>query len=108
MTKTVQMHRKDWSYKLNEALWEYIITWKNTIGFTHQLVYGKQVLLPIEFQIHMFKLASDLGIDLSEAQIVVEKTILVQQRAQWHDKFIKKKQFKVGDWALLFDSKFQS
>ena len=39
-------------------------------------------------------------------QVAVEQTILVQQqRAQWHDKFIKKKQFKVGDWALLFDSK---
>jgi hypothetical protein len=25
-------------------------------------------LLPIEFQIHTFKLAADLGIDLSEAQ----------------------------------------
>ena len=41
-------------------------------------------------------------------QATVEQTILVQQqRAQWHDKFIKKNQFKVGDWALLFDSKFK-
>ena len=50
MTKTFQMCRKDWSDKLNESLWAYIVTWKNTIGFTpYQLVYGKQVLLPIEF-----------------------------------------------------------
>ena len=42
-------------------------------------------------------------------QAAVEQTIFVQQqRAQWHDKFIKKKQFKVGDWALLFDSKFKN
>jgi hypothetical protein len=34
-------------------------------------------------------------------------TIIQHQRAQWHDKFIKKKKFKVGDWALLFDSKFK-
>jgi hypothetical protein len=125
MTKTVQMHRKDWSDKLNEALWAYRITWKNSIGFTpYQLVYGKQVLLPIEFQIHTFKLAVDLGIDLSKAQkerimqlnqldemrqAAIEHNILIQQqRAHWHDKFIKKKQFKVGDWALLFDSKFKN
>ena len=69
MTKTVQMHRKDWSDKLHESLWAYIITWKNNTGFTpYQLVYGKQVLFPIEFQIHTFKLAIDLGVELSEAQ----------------------------------------
>jgi hypothetical protein len=69
MTKTVQTHRKDLSYKLQEALWAYIITYKNNIGFTpYQLVYSKQVLLPIEFQIHTFKLAVELGIDFSEAQ----------------------------------------
>jgi transposase InsO family protein len=68
ITKTVQTHRKDWSDKLQEALWAYRITYKNSIGFTpYQLVYGKQVFLPIEFQIHTFKLATDLGIDLSEA-----------------------------------------
>ena len=62
MTKTVQTHRKDWSDKLQEALWAYRITYKNNIGFTpYQLVYGKQVLLPIEFQLHTFKLAVDLG-----------------------------------------------
>ena len=63
MTKTVQMHIKDWSDKIHEALWECIITWKNSIGFTpYQLVYGKKVFLPIEFQIHTFKLATDLGV----------------------------------------------
>jgi len=35
-------------------------------------------------------------------------TILVQdQRAQWHDKYIKKKVFQPGDWVLLYDSKFK-
>ena len=69
ITKTVQMHRKDWSAKLTEALWAYRITWKNSTGFSpYQLVYGKKVLLPIEFQIHTFKLAADLGMNLSEAQ----------------------------------------
>jgi len=34
-------------------------------------------------------------------------TTLVQQRAKWHDRFIKRKQFKADDWALLFDSRFK-
>ena len=62
------MHRNDWSAKLTEALWAYRITWKNNTGFSpYQLVYGKQFLLPILFQIHTFKLAADLGMNLSEA-----------------------------------------
>ena len=63
-------------------------------------------MLPIEFKIHTFKLAADLGVEISEAQrerimplnqldemreATIDQTILVQQqRAQWHDKFIKK------------------
>jgi hypothetical protein len=47
MTETIQTHRKYWSDKLQESLWAYKITYKNSIEFTHQLVYGKQVLLPI-------------------------------------------------------------
>ena len=30
-----------------------------------------------------------------------------QQITKWHDRFIKKKEFQVGDWALLFHSKFK-
>ena len=41
-------------------------------------------------------------------QDAIQQTNLVQQqRDQWHDKFIKKKQFQQGDWALLFDSQFK-
>jgi hypothetical protein len=39
-------------------------------------------------------------------QDALQRTILVQnQRSKWHDKYIKKKHFKPGDWALLFYSK---
>ena len=69
ITKTVAMNGKNWEEKLKDALWAYRITWKNTIGFTpYQLVYGKEVMLPIEFQIHTFKMAADLEIDLNDAQ----------------------------------------
>ena len=118
------MNRKNWEEKLKDALWAYRITWKDTTGFTpYQLVYGKEVMLPIEFQIHTYKMAADLGIDLNEAQKerimqlnqldemrqqAEERTIFMQkQRKQWHDTHIKKKEFKEADWALPFDSKFK-
>jgi hypothetical protein len=121
LTKTIQLHHRDWADRLPEALWAYRTTWRNTIGHTpYDLVYRKQVLLLIEFQVRNFCIAIDLGLNLDEAQKkrslqlneldeirqdAIQQTILVQnQRRKWHDKFIKKKQFQPGDWALLFDS----
>ena len=50
MTKIVKLHKRDRSDKLWEALWAYHTTWKNTTGYSpYEMVYGKQVLLPIEF-----------------------------------------------------------
>ena len=87
-------------------------------------MYRKKVLLPIEFQVRTFRIAAELGLNLDEAkkqralqlnelddimQDVIQRTILVQyQRSKWHDKFIKKKHFQPGDWALLFDSRFKT
>jgi hypothetical protein len=40
-----------------------------TTGYTpYELVYGKKVLLPIEFEVKTYKIASELGLNLSEAQ----------------------------------------
>eukprot|EP00253_Pinus_taeda_P017066 PITA_17066 len=124
ITKTIHLHRRDWAERLSEALWTYITTWRNTTGHSpYELVYGKEVLLPIEFQIKTFKIAVQLGMSLSEAQKhrmdqlneldeirhdAILRTDLVQhQRTKWHDRFIKEKKFQKGDWALLFDSKFK-
>jgi transposase InsO family protein len=69
LTKTVQLHKKDWSERLPEALWAYMTTWRSTTGFSpYKLVYGKHVLLPIEFQIKTFKMAAELGMDLTKAE----------------------------------------
>ena len=46
-----------------------MITWRNTTKHTpYELVYGKQVLLPIEFQVKNFRMAAQLGMNLDEAQ----------------------------------------
>eukprot|EP00253_Pinus_taeda_P035411 PITA_35411 len=50
ITKTVHLHRREWAERLPEALWAYKTTWRNTTGHSpYELVYGKEVLLPIEF-----------------------------------------------------------
>ena len=52
-----------------KALWAYRITWRNDIGYSpYELVYGKQVLVPIEFHIKTFRITTQLGLDLIEAE----------------------------------------
>jgi transposase InsO family protein len=75
LTKIVQLHKKDWPDRLSKALWDYRTTWRSTTSFSpYELVYGKQVLLPIQFQIKTFQMVLELGMDLTEAQ----KEIIVQ------------------------------
>lgn len=75
----------------------------------YELVYGKQAMFPIEFKIKTFKMAVQLGLDLLEAQkhrleqlneldemrqdAVQRTSIVQQQRAKMHDKYIKEKKF---------------
>eukprot|EP00253_Pinus_taeda_P009259 PITA_09259 len=76
-----------------------------------------------EFEIQTLRTAQQVGLDLNEAQInrlqqineldeirlsaLQNTTLIQQQRAKWHDALIKNKVFREGDWALLYDSRFQ-
>jgi transposase InsO family protein len=69
LTNTIQLHHRYWVDRLPEDLWEYRTTWRNTTRHTpYELVYGKQVLLPIEFQVRTFRVSAELGLNLYEAQ----------------------------------------
>lgn len=77
------------------------------------MVYGKVVMIPIEFEHKTFRIALQLNMTLFEAQkeciqqlnaldemrkMAIQQTKLIQnQRAKWHDKYIKEKKFKAGD-----------
>jgi hypothetical protein len=65
LTNIVQLHHLDWDNRLPEALWAYRTTWRNTTGHTpYELVYGKLVLLPIEFQVRTSHIFVELGLNL--------------------------------------------
>ena len=58
LTKTVRSHHKDWATRLPEVLWAYRTTWRNTTGFSpYELVYGKTITFPIEFEIKTLRTA---------------------------------------------------
>jgi hypothetical protein len=124
LTKTMKENRKDWSYRLPEALWAYRTTWRNTTRFSpYELVYGKSVVFPVEFEIKTLRTVVVFNLNLTGEQTarlqqlneleekrldaIQQTTIIQQQRSKWHDKNIKKKQFQKGNWALLYDSRFK-
>eukprot|EP00253_Pinus_taeda_P022690 PITA_22690 len=124
LTETVASHRRDWASRLSEALWAYRTTWRNTTNHSpYQLVFGKEPIFPIEFEIRTLRTSQEVGLNLNEAQTsrlqkinkldeirisALQRTTLIQQqREKWHDVLFKKKIFHEGDWTLLYDSRFQ-
>jgi len=51
LEKKVASTRKDWLFKLEDALWAYRTAYKTPIGLSpFQLVYGKSCHLPVEME----------------------------------------------------------
>jgi hypothetical protein len=86
------------------------------------LVYGQEAVVPLEYLIPSLRIAAitemtERGIiqeilaqlmELEEDRIIVVFHQEVQKAKDkaWHDRHIKKKNFKVGDMVLLYDSKY--
>ncbi|XP_059078067.1 uncharacterized protein LOC131876641 [Cryptomeria japonica] len=47
------------------------------------------------------------ALDELRKMVVQHKEIIQHQHAKWHDKYIKERKFKSGDWALLYDSRYK-
>ena len=69
LEKTMNIFRKDWSQKLDDALWEYRTTFKTPIGMSpFCLIFGKPCHLPVEVEHRaMWAIQKKLNFNLKKA-----------------------------------------
>jgi len=122
LEKIVQPNRKDWSNRLEDALWAHRTAYKAPIGMSpYRVVFGKPCHLPVEIEHRAYWAVKSCNFSLDQAgeerklqlneldEIRLEayqnSMFYKEKKKKFHDSSIARKEFIVGQQVLLYNSR---
>ena len=124
LERTVNPSRKDWSARLDDALWAYRTAYKTPIEMSpYRLIFGKMCHLPVDIEHRAYwaiqKMSMEPGKSEEERKLQLQELEEFRLEAYdaamwykektklWHDKNLRGKSFGVGQKVLLFQSRLK-